>query len=109
MPTNVIVFDPRYAEDLKSGRKCYTIRLGKRDLQPGEIRRATCRGEEFDLYIKAVEFKHVEQLTSLDARKDGFENVQDLISVLENYYPGLRPDDLLTIINFHLVKESSDA
>jgi hypothetical protein len=105
MSANMIVFDPRYFEGLKSGRKCYTIRLGKRDLRSGEIRKAVCRGEEFALFIKAVEFKHVGQLTDLDARKDGFESVQDLISVLENYYPGLRPDDWLTIINFQLVEK----
>jgi hypothetical protein len=106
---DLLVFDHKYAEDLRSGRKRCTIRLGKRNVHVGEIRKAWCEEEEFYLYVQKVEFKRVWQLTDLDARNDGFESMRNLISVLENYYPNLSRNDWLTIINFRLVGENGNA
>jgi hypothetical protein len=103
MSTDVILFDPRYRTDLKSGRKRCTIRLGKRNLRPGEIRKAACGDDELALHIQEVEFKRVDQLTGFDAQKDGFRNVQDLLSTLGSYYPGLHPSDWLTIVTFQIM------
>ena len=108
MAPDPLVIDQTYSEDLKSGRRCCTIRLGKRNIHVGEIFRALCGEEEFYLYIQAVKFKRVRKLTDLDARNDGFERTQALISVLATYYPNLSRNDWITIISFRLMGESSD-
>jgi hypothetical protein len=39
-------------------------------------------------------------LTVDDARRDGFENVEELKTALSRFYPELQPEDDVTIVEF---------
>ena len=58
--------------------------------------------------IKDVKYKKVINLTDEDARKDGFENVHELIKELKRVYGNVRPDDLVSIIEFEVIQKFNE-
>ncbi|ASJ17435.1 ASCH domain-containing protein [Thermococcus chitonophagus] len=99
-------FDGRYKDDILSGRKKATIRLGKKiNLRPGEEVLVHAGGYVLGkAKITRVETKTVAELTDEDARKDGFRNREELIEALRQHYKFVKPNSPATIVEFEMVK-----
>ncbi|AAL80593.1 ASCH domain-containing protein [Pyrococcus furiosus DSM 3638] len=99
-------FDGRYKDDIISGKKRATIRLGRKiNLKPGEEVLVHAGGYVLGkARIIRVETKKVEELTDEDARKDGFRNKEELIKALKEHYKFVRPDSPATIVEFEMIK-----
>ena len=57
-------------------------------------------GNRIAVNVTAVTIKRLNNLTEFDARRDGFDSLQDLLRALEEFYPNVSPQDLVTIIGF---------
>ncbi len=99
-----IMLKGEYVEKLLKGEKKSTIRKGyvipkyKEMIVHGGGRPVAI------IKITNVTRKRVRELTDEDAKKDGLENKEKLIEELKKAYDDLSEDDLVTIIEFELVK-----
>ena len=56
--------------------------------------------------VTDVKTKRLNELTETDARRDGFESIQDLIEGLKEFYPNITLQDPVTIIGFKVIDAS---
>ena len=87
---------------LVSGWKQCTIRAGKRDIEPGLLTFISAIDPERThlCYVHRVSFVRFGDLTLADAQKDNATTVEELQSVLKQYYPTLTDKDIVTIVEF---------
>ncbi|RLE69152.1 MAG: hypothetical protein DRJ34_01490 [Thermoprotei archaeon] len=100
----VLCIKKKYLKLIFSGKKTTTIRRGI--IKPKHRRVYLHSGGKIvgELEIKSVKYLTVKDLTERDARKDGFENKEELLDGLKKFYPDLNEDDYITILEFKLVK-----
>jgi len=93
-----------YANMLVNGRKRSTIRLGI--VMPTKHKvLVESEGEIIgEAVIDSVRYSRLSELSDKDAKMDGFSNLNELLRVLSNIYPGIKGDDWVTIIRFKSFK-----
>lgn len=97
-----------YVDLILKGVKRTTIRLGIIKPKYNEIM-IHGGGKPIALAkITNVEYKRINELTDEDARKDGFPSLKVLLKELRKSYGGIRPNDIVTIIEFIITKKLSD-
>jgi hypothetical protein len=95
----VIALSSEFLPDVVSGDKVSTIRRGRRNYPlGGALLRA--RDRDIAIDIRRVRYSKIRDLTVDDARRDGFENVEELKTALSRFYPQLQPEDDVTIVEF---------
>jgi hypothetical protein len=88
---------------LLSGAKRSTIRRGVRQVNVGDDIRFTASKSSGTqrvalAHVVGVRQKRVEDLTVADGLTDGFSTLDELLTALRTFYPDLRPQETLTII-----------
>ena len=97
-----------YVDLILKGVKKTTIRLGIIKPKYNEIM-IHGGGKPIALAkITNVEYKRISELTDEDARKDGFPSLKVLLKELRKSYGEMRPNDIVTIIEFVITKKLSD-
>ena len=81
------------------GRKVSTIRRGRRMYPLGNAVLRTA-DREVTIRIERVRHSLLHNLTEEDALRDGFDNLKDLLTALDRFYPELSPEDEVTIVEF---------
>lgn len=106
-----INFDRQYVEPIIKGEKKTTIRKGiklnllKKGKETGNIADLVAEGEKFaQAKITKVIVKRADELTDEDAILDGFHNLEELMSALQDIYGELNGRELITIIHFDVVE-----
>ena len=95
-------FTKEYKKKIKEGLKTQTIRLST-SLKEGDVVEVVAGGEVLGTAkITRVERRTLEELTDDDARKDGFENVAQLIKALRRHYGKISNDREVYVIGFEL-------
>jgi hypothetical protein len=84
-----------------SGRKVSTVRLKRRDYNPGP---AILRSKSVEIPITITRVRNCNlcDLNDADARNDGFESIDDLRSVLHRIYGEIGPDQEVAVLEFSL-------
>ncbi|MCS7386049.1 MAG: ASCH domain-containing protein [archaeon GB-1867-005] len=100
-----MMFKGRYAKQILSGEKITTVRLGivKPKYEDVIIHgggRPICKAR-----IEKVEHKMVKELSHVDAIRDGFKDLLQLLKELEKFYGKLNPYDWVTIIKFKVLEK----
>jgi len=92
----------KFFPDVIEKRKLGTIRKSKRDINPGwlllEATDKTCGS--INVYVTHVTYTSMEYVTDEDAKLDGFNNVDELMNVLKEFYPDISWYDIVTIVRF---------
>ncbi|WP_414643459.1 ASCH domain-containing protein [Candidatus Binatus sp.] len=97
----VIPLSGEFVPLVLSGRKISTVRLKRRPYTPGPaILRS--RDVEIPITVTTVRNCNLRDLNDADARKDGFESIGDLHSVLQKIYGNLEPDQEVAVLEFSL-------
>ncbi len=94
----------KYVKMILEGRKKTTIRLG---IVKPKYRDVILHGGGSPvalIRITGVQVKKVKDLTDEDALRDGFRARKELIKALEKAYGKLDENQLVTIIEFHVLK-----
>ncbi len=101
-----INFDPEYVELILEGRKTTTVRKGIKSYPVGRIVELTVNNTKpFALArIEKVVVKRVSELSDSDAKLDGFESRDELISALRRIYGDVRDSEFVTVVHFEVVK-----
>lgn len=97
-----------YVDDILTGRKKATIRLGRVRVKYKELIVHGGGRPIAKVRVTGVRYKRVSELTDEDARIDGFEGVNELLAALEKAYGRKpKPDEVVTIIEFEVVQDLS--
>lgn len=85
--------------NVENGIKRITIRKGKRDYQTGRTM-LCCPKTSWCVEREVLEVKHVplNKISDEDAKADGFRNVEDLYQKLQEYYPDVSYNDIMTVV-----------
>ena len=101
-----INFDEEFVEPIMSGRKVTTVRRGIKSYPVGRIVELTAGGNTFALArVKKVVVKRVRELNDDDAKRDGFESRNDLLSALKKIYGDVRDSEFVTVVHFEVLKK----
>lgn len=99
-----IMLDPSYLSALYTGTKRTTIRLGRRDFEPGPAL-IDAGGIVEPVIIEGISMKRIGELTEEEAASDGFETKRDLMKALRKHYGEVGPEEEVTILSFSLANE----
>lgn len=104
MPETAIRFRmlTQFFNAIQDGCKTTTIRIGKRKISAENI---IIQSGARKIEAKIINVRHssLEELTELDAQKDGFENLFELKKVLRTIYPETNQRSVFTVIEFSLI------
>ncbi|WP_341871665.1 ASCH domain-containing protein [Pyrolobus fumarii] len=93
-----------YVDDILSGRKKATIRLGIVKLKHSELIVHGGGRPVAKIRVTNVRYKKVSELTDEDAAIDGFSSREELLEALRKAYGEVKPDDYVTIIEFEVIQ-----
>ncbi len=93
-----------YVNDILSGRKKATIRLGIVKLKHQELIVHGGGRPVAKIRVRNVRYKRVSELSDEDAAIDGFRSREELLEALRKAYGEIRSDDYVTIIEFEVVQ-----
>jgi hypothetical protein len=89
-------------EQLEAGQKVNTIRVGRRDIQLGEL---TLHETDNDAYqvtvtVHEVKFTTFDRLDESDAVDGGYSDVDSMRDTLRSIYPQVTGESEMTVISF---------
>ncbi len=93
-----------YIDLILSGKKKATIRLGLVKPKYNEMILHGGGRPIAKIKVTNVRYKRVKELDERDAKIDGFKSVDDLLRHLKKAYGDVKPDDIVTIIEFDVVQ-----
>ena len=98
-------FNEEFVEKILTGRKSASVRSNVRGMKTGTVKPLTSRGRRFAM-AKIVEVRPIRfsQLGEEDAKRDGFDNLQQLVEGLKQFYKKLKPDSRLYVVRFEVVE-----
>lgn len=100
-----INFDSEFIPLILKGEKKTTIRKGIRSYPVGKVVELTVNNEPVALAkVRKVVVKRSSELTDEDARLDGFESRDELISALKKIYGDIGDSEFVTIVHFEVLK-----
>ncbi len=100
-----INFDEEFVEPIVSGRKVTTVRRGIKSYPVGRVVELTAGGNTFALAkVKKVVVKRIKELSDEDARRDGFESRDELLSALKKIYGDVKENEFVTVVHFEVLK-----
>jgi len=88
---------PDFLSALIEGRKTTTVRAGWRDLSSGPAVVETGR-QSIEVLVTGVRHCRYADLTLEDAKRDGFESLEQLRSALRRFYPNLSDGSAVSVI-----------
>ncbi|WP_457751669.1 ASCH domain-containing protein [Thermococcus sp.] len=106
-----MLINSSYKSRILRGDKVATIRYGEYEAKPGsEVYLVITPSDTAvaKVRITRVEKKKVRELTTEDAKLDGFSDVKELLRELNRIYGELYGDDEVTIIGFEVIKRFED-
>lgn len=93
-----------YVDLILSGKKKATMRLGLVKPRYNEMILHGGGKPIAKIRITNVRYKRIKELDERDAKIDGFKNVDDLLKHLKKAYGDVKPDDIVTIIEFDVLQ-----
>ncbi len=90
---------PEYINAIREGHKTTTIRLGKRSISTSTLILESDI-DSIEVQVTSIYHKKFQNLTKADAQKDGFTTLQELKTALSMFYPNIKPNAIVTLIEF---------
>ena len=95
----------KYADDIIKGNKNLTIRLSKANLRTGDIFILHAGGKVIGKFrVKNIYTKKLYQITDEEAKRDGYNNKEELINDLRRIYKRLDLNKEVAIIEFEPIE-----
>ena len=98
---NIIPLSDEFLPSVLDGSKISTICRGRRPYQLGEgLLRVS--DQYIPVEIQNIRYSSFQDLSEEDAWQDGLRTLNELRSTLRRFYPQMRQDDDVTIVEFSL-------
>ncbi len=98
----------KYLKPILSGEKITTIRRGIIVPSSENVYLRSNKRIVAELKVENVKYVRVEDLTTLDAIRDGFKSRSELLKNLKKCYPDLKNNEWVSIIEFRVVRKLSN-
>jgi hypothetical protein len=98
----VLKFNKQSIRDIQAGIKTATVRQGVRTFPEGVIKAVDNRGTSIILQNVVTTSKKLRELTEGDAKANGSDSVDELKDQLSRDFPGIEPEDVVTVITFRI-------
>lgn len=104
---NLIKFNKEYYEPIKNGLKTQTIRKHNKRFRVNEKVKAVFSGTDKELLIQVTDtgYKQFKFINEDDAKREGYENINDLKNALLDIYPLLDNMTRIYYIRFKVIME----
>ncbi|HJX23114.1 MAG TPA: ASCH domain-containing protein [Candidatus Bathyarchaeia archaeon] len=100
-------FNEAYVANILLGKKTASIRSNVRGLKIDSVIPFTANGRRFaKARIKEIRPVRFQDLSEEDAKRDGFENLQELREGLSQFYKKLKPNSRLFAVRFQVVEKT---
>lgn len=102
---DLIKFNKEFYDDILSGRKTQTIRRNNKRLSAFDIVKAIFPGTNYELTLKITGsgYKQFKSLDIEDAKREGYETLEELKEVLTSIYPTIDKFDRIYYYQFEVV------
>jgi hypothetical protein len=95
-------FSKRSIKSIQAGTKIATVRKGVRTFPAGVIKAVSGVNDSLILQNVVTTTKKLSDLTEGDAKANGSDSLDELKADLSGDYPGIEPDDVVTVITFRV-------
>lgn len=105
---NLLKFNKEYYEPIINGEKTQTLRNKNKRLQVNEIVKAIFSGTDNEIKIQITDngYKQFKYLDEEDAKREGYESVEELKNTLLDIYPLMMWSDRLWYYRFKVVDDN---
>lgn len=104
-----LMIKEKFLKHILNGIKTTTIRLGKVVAKCNKVIIHSGGKPVAEALIKNIAYKKICELTDEDAKKDGYNSVEELISDLKSIYgSNISKDDVVSLIEFEITRKFSD-
>ena len=106
----LLKFNKEYYEPIRNGTKTQTLRKSNKKLKEGDIVRPVFQNmmTDWSLQITNTGYKQFKYLDKDDAKREGYDNLEDLKKDLLKIYPRLDDFDRLYYYQFKVVDKDGN-
>lgn len=98
-----IHFHESFYQDIRLGNKIQTARIEEPHYPLGKAVADFSNGLSLAIEITGVSFKTINMMSLDDIRKDGFESKEKLWEALIGFYPNLKEEASLMLVEFRCI------
>ncbi|MDE5421667.1 ASCH domain-containing protein [Ancylomarina sp. DW003] len=98
-----IHFHKSFYQDIRLGKKTQTARIEEPHYPLGEAIADFSDGSSLPIEITGIKFKTINNMSANEILKDGFQSKIELWNTLIGFYPHLREEDPLMLVEFRCI------
>ncbi|MRT92777.1 ASCH domain-containing protein [Ancylomarina sp. 16SWW S1-10-2] len=98
-----IHFHESFYQDVLLGRKVQTARIDEPHYPLGKAMADFSNGLSLPIEITNVSFKTIDNMSLEEAQRDGFESKESLWKALMGFYPNLKVENSLMLVEFRCI------
>jgi len=100
-----IHFHESFYKAIQDGKKIQTARIDEPHYPLGNAVADFSDGSSLPIKILAISHKKINNMSLHDIQNDGFQSKGELWEALIGFYPNLKEDDELMLVEFSCIKE----
>ncbi len=100
-----IHFHESFYNDVRDGIKIQTARIGEPHYELGKAIADFSNGLSLSIEIRRISFKSISNMSLEEIQKDGFESKEKLWEALIVFYPYLKENDPLMLVEFRYIMD----
>ncbi|MCZ4694911.1 hypothetical protein DWB61_07910 [Ancylomarina euxinus] len=98
-----IHFHESFYQDIRLGKKIQTARIDEPHYPLGEAMADFSDGSTLPIEVTGLSFKTINNMSVNEIRKDGFQSKEELWNALIGFYPHLKEEDPLMLVEFRCI------
>lgn len=98
-----IHFHESFYQDIRLGNKIQTARIDEPHYPLGKTMADFSDGSSLPIEITEITFKTINSMSLNEIQKDGFQSREELWNALVGFYPNLKEEDTLMLVEFRCI------
>ena len=98
-----IHFHESFYQDIRLGHKIQTARIDEPHYPLGKAMADFSDGSSLPIEITAISYKRIDEMSLNEIKKDGFHSKEELWQALMGFYPHLKEEDQLMLVEFRCI------
>lgn len=98
-----IHFHESFYQDVLLGRKVQTARIDEPHYPLGRAMADFSNGQSLPIEIINISFKTIDNMSLEEVQRDGFESKESLWKALMGFYPNLKVENSLMLVEFRCI------
>jgi hypothetical protein len=99
----IIHFHESFYQDIRLGHKRQTARIDEPHYPLGKAMADFSDGSSLSIEVTGISFKTINNMSVNEIQKDGFQSKDELWNALIGFYPHLKEEDSLMLVEFRCI------